>query len=208
MTMMKQKYSAGVSLMEVLITMLIVLVGLLGIVALQAKAQVAQLEAYQRAQALILLSDIADRINVNRETATCFNITTNTVTGTPFLGVNGSGHFSSPSCSASTGAYNSQAIATLNEIDSILQGSAESLGGSSVGAMIGARACISYDSSTELTDAASANIPGTGLYKIVLSWQGMAGLAEPQGMKCAVGLYGAATNRRAVATSIRLAKLY
>ena len=202
-TLGKHKYSTGISLMEVLITMIIILIGLLGIVALQAKAQVAELEAYQRAQALIILSDIVDRINVNRATASCFAITDNTTTGTPYLGVDGTGHFESPDCTAGTSEYNEMAIDTLNGLDALLQGSAEAMGGSNVGAMIGARACISYDDTTELDD-----VPGTGLYRIIVSWQGMAGLVEPKGMKCAVGLYGGETKRRAIATSIRLANLY
>jgi len=189
--------------MEVLITMIIILIGLLGIVALQAKAQVAELEAYQRSQALITLSDIVDRINVNRATASCFAITTNTTTGAPYLGVDGAGHFESPDCTASTSEYNEMAIDTLNGLDALLQGSAEAMGGANVGAMIGARACISYDDTTELDGVA-----GTGLYRIIVSWQGMAGLVEPKGMKCAVGLYGGETKRRAVATSIRLANLF
>ena len=72
--------NAGFSLIEVLITMIIILVGLLSIAALQAKAQIAEFESYQRAQGLIFLSDIMDRINLNRETLSCFQITTNTGT--------------------------------------------------------------------------------------------------------------------------------
>lgn len=199
-TVIKRKYSAGISLMEVLITMIIILIGLLGIVALQAKAQVAELESYQRAQALIILSDIVDRINVNRATAPCFEITTNTTAGTPYLGIGAGGGYT---CTASTSAYNDMAVDTLDEIDSILQGSAESLAGSNVGAMVGARACISYDSSSELNSVA-----GTGLYKIVVTWQGMGDLIAPSELNCAVGLYGDETKRRAVGTTIRLANLF
>ena len=202
----KRKYSHGISLMEVLVTMIIILIGLLGIVALQAKAHVAELEAYQRSQALIILSDIVDRINVNRATASCFNITTNTTAGTPYLGdITGGGHYNTATdCTAATSAYNTMAKQTLVDIDNLLQGSAESLGGSNVGAMIGARACISYDSASELSGVA-----GTGLYTIIVTWQGMSGgLVSPTEMKCAVGLYGDETKRRAVSTSFRLANLY
>ena len=203
---LRLKYAAGISLMEVLVTMLIILIGLLGIVALQTKAQVAELEAYQRSQALIILSDIIDRINVNRATASCFNITTNTVAGTPYLGaITGGGHYTPPDCTAATSAYNTQAVNTLADIDTLLQGSAETAGGSNVGAMLGARACISYDSSTVLN-----SVPGTGLYTVIVTWQGMSALTAPTGMKCAVGLYqtdGLDTKRRAVAASFRLANL-
>jgi type IV pilus assembly protein PilV len=192
---------SGFSLLEVLITMLIILIGLFGIAALQGKAQVAELDSYQRAQALILLSDIVDRINVNRETATCFNITADTANGTPFIGASGTGHLGTPVCSASSAAYNTQAINTINSLDSLLQGAAETLGGSSIGAMIGARACISYDASTELPGK-----PSTGLYTVAVSWQSMADLTTPTA-NCANGLYGAETKRRTVSTTLRLADL-
>jgi len=197
------RYSqSGFSLLEVLITMLIILIGLFGIASLQGKAQVAELDSYQRAQALILLSDITDRININRETATCFNITTDTTNGTPYIGAAGAGHLGAPTCSASSSAYNTEAINTINSLDSLLQGAAETLGGSSIGAMIGARACISYDASTEV-----GGLPGTGLYTIAVSWQSMADLTTPTA-NCANGLYGAETKRRTVTTTMRIADLY
>jgi type IV pilus assembly protein PilV len=48
----------GTSLVEVLVTVIVLAFGLLGIAALQAKAQVGNLEAYQRAQAVVLLQDM------------------------------------------------------------------------------------------------------------------------------------------------------
>ncbi len=194
--------SRGFSLIEVLITMLIILIGLLGIAALQAQAQVAELESYQRSQALIMMSDIIDRININRSTVSCFQITDNTVAGTPFIGAAGAGHMAAPACAASTPTYNQMAVDTLNEIDNMLEGAAETAGGTSVGAMIGARACISYDETTEL-----GGNPGTGLYTITISWQALADLVAPVA-NCANGLYGAETKRRAVSTTMRMADLY
>jgi len=190
--------------MEVLVTMIIILIGLLGIVALQAKAHVAELEAYQRSQALIIMSDIIDRINVNRATAICFNITSNTTAGTPYLGATtGGGHYdTTTNCTAGTSTYNAMAQQTLIDIDNLLQGSAETMGGSNVGAMIGARACISYDATTVVN-----GMVGTGLYTITVTWQGMNSLIAPTAMPCAVGLYGDETKRRAVSTTIRLAEL-
>lgn len=193
---------AGFSLIEVLIAMLITLIGLLGVAALQARAQQAEMESYQRAQALIIMSDIVDRININRATTSCFAITTNTTNGTPFIGAAGTGHMGTPSCAASTSAYNTQADEALTALDSLLKGNAETLSGSSVGAMIGARACISYDETTELGGTA-----GTGLYTVTVSWQAMGDLAAPVA-NCGNGLYGAETKRRAVSTSFRVANLY
>lgn len=194
--------NAGFSLIEVLITMIIILVGLLSIAALQAKAQIAEFESYQRAQGLILLSDIMDRINLNRETLSCFQITNNTTAGTPFIGAAGAGHFGTPACGASTTAYNNLADSTINDLDDELQGAAESEGGTDVGAMIGARACISYDSTSEVSGQ-----PGTGLYTVVVTWQALAALTAPS-YNCANGLYGNENMRRAVSTQFRVADLY
>ena len=211
---------SGFSLLEVLITMLIILIGLFGIAALQGKAQVAELESYQRAQALILLSDIEDRINLNREAATCFNFTTDTAGGTPFIGATGTGHLGAPTCTASSAAYNTQVINTImdpdknnqNDLDSLLRGATERKAVSSIcednpndcyGALIGARACISYDASKEVGSPAVA---GTGLYTIAISWQGLADLATPS-INCANGLYGTEPKRRTVSTTLRIADI-
>ncbi|MGH7463359.1 MAG: type IV pilus modification PilV family protein, partial [Longimicrobiales bacterium] len=145
-------------MIEVLVTLIIILVALLGIAALQARAQVAELEAQQRAQALILMSDIVDRVNANRETLSCFAFTSNVTNGTPYIGATGSNHLGSTSCSASTSAYNTLANNTITALDNLLKGNTETAGGKNVGAMIGARACISYDAATELGGAS-----GTGL---------------------------------------------
>jgi len=202
MSIQNRLFSKGFSMIEVMVTLIIILVGLLGIAGLQIKAQVSELESYQRAQALILMSDIVDRMNINRLTVPCFIITTNTNTGTPFIGTAGSGHLGTPSCTASTAAYNTQAVEKLTGMDNLLKGAAEVLGGSSVGAMIGARACISYDTSTELS-----GVPGTGLYTVIITWQGMSDLFAPVNMNCAVGLYGSELKRRAVSTTVRMARL-
>lgn len=202
-TMIHKRKNAGFSMIEVLITMVIILVGLLSIAALQAKAQIAEFESYQRAQGLILMSDIIDRMVLNKETISCFEITNNTTSGTPYMGADGANHMGAPACSASTAAYNNQADTTLNYLDDLLEGAAEtSADGNDVGAMIGARACISYDNTTEI-DAQ----PGTGLYTVVVTWQALAALSAPTA-NCANGMYGDETMRRAVSTRFRVADLY
>ena len=90
-------------------------------------------------------------------------------------------------------------MATITLLNNQLTGAAETLGGSNVGAMIGARACISYDS-TDLI----AGQPGTGPYTIIVTWQGMENLIAPVNANCAVGLYGNEARRRAVSTTIRI----
>ena len=184
-------------MIEVLITMIIILVGLLGIAALQARAQMLELESYQRAQALILMTDIVDRININRSTVGCFDLS-NATTGAGYIGVGyGGGH----TCTLSTGAYNAQAVAAITSIDNLLDGAAETFGGASVGSMLGARACISYDATTEI-----GGNPGTGLYTVAVSWQALISLNVPA-VNCANGQYGDETKRRTVSTAFRIADL-
>jgi type IV pilus assembly protein PilV len=60
----------GFSLIEVLVTIGILMVGLLGLAALQTNATMAEMEAYQRSQALVLVQDLADRIAANKRTPT------------------------------------------------------------------------------------------------------------------------------------------
>lgn len=196
----------GFSMMEILITMIIIMLGLLGIVALQAKAVQAEMESYQRSQALIMLDDIVDRMNVNRTTVNgCFAFTTDTTNGTPFIGAAGAGHLGTPSCAASTSNYNTLADNAINQLDDLLKGTQESIDVAgetqTAGGIVDARACISYDSSTELGGAS-----GTGLYTITLSWQAMSELIVPAA-NCGNGLYGTETRRRAVTTSLRFAVL-
>lgn len=193
---------SGFSMMEILVTLFIIMIGLLGIVALQGKAQVAELEAYQRTQALIVLSDIVDRMNANRATVSCFVVTTDTANGTPYLGP-GANTFGTPSCAASTTAYNNRANAAITEIHNFFQGTSEQLAGNDVAAMINGRACISYDSASAL-----GGEPGTGLYKVIVTWQAMGDLEPTPADMCAKDEYGSEKKRRAVSTSFRLANLY
>src|SRR5512134_2642451 len=82
--------SRGFSMIEVLMALLIIVLGLLGLAGLQVRIQQAEFESYQRAQALVLLQDMVDRIhlkrNLNVTSTNCFRFTTNTTSGTPFLG--------------------------------------------------------------------------------------------------------------------------
>ncbi|MDE2388510.1 MAG: type IV pilus modification protein PilV, partial [Betaproteobacteria bacterium] len=62
----------GVSLIEVLVTMVVLAVGLLGLAGLQIRLQSSELESYQRTQALILLEDMTNRISTNRANAAAY----------------------------------------------------------------------------------------------------------------------------------------
>lgn len=196
--------SPGFTLIEVLIALLVTMLGLLGLAGLQTRLQQAEFESYQRSQALVLLYDMVDRIRTNRATLPCFAITVNTASGTPYLG---SGAAAPPACGFSTVANNAVADAAILEWDNLLKGAAEIKGGTPVGAMIGARGCVSYDATTELINPATgAVIPATGVYTVAVSWQGMVDTAVPT-VNCANTLYGAETLRRTVSVAFRVAAL-
>lgn len=186
----------GFSMLEVLVAIVILVFGLLGLAGMQAVAQQAELESYQRAQALILLNDAVERLSSNRRATGCYAFT-NAASGTPYLGdATQSGHLGTPNCSSGFSDSATKEIADngLAEWDSLLKGSTETKNAAAVGAMIGARGCISRDAATNV-------------YTIAVAWQGMTDTFTPV-VNCANGLYGAETKRRVVWTTARFANLH
>lgn len=179
----------GASMIEVLVTVVILAFGLLGLVGLQTKLQASEMEAYQRAQALILLQDMASRIASNRNAAASYVTAAPIGTGTP--------------CATPTGT------STRQELDAIewcnaLQGAAETqnAGASKIGAMIGGRGCVETVGSNE--------------YMVTVAWQGLGPLSAPSaGVTCGAGLYNGTAGtpcandlcRRTVTTIVRIAAL-
>ena len=188
--------SKGFTLLEVLVSLVILVFGLLGLIGMQAYTQVATFESYQRGQALILAQDMADRISTNRVAAGCYAVTTDTANGTPFAGTSAS----TPTCTASVGTSATRAIATadLAAWDAALKGASEQQGGASVGAVLGARGCVSYDATTNS-------------YRIAVAWQGMAPTVAPTAgdanATCGKNQYGSEPQRREVSVIVRIAIL-
>lgn len=60
---------AGVSLIEVLITALVLAIGLLGLASLQANSLVGNQQSYMRSQATSLAYDMSDRLRANKTAA-------------------------------------------------------------------------------------------------------------------------------------------
>jgi type IV pilus assembly protein PilV len=196
--------SRGFSMIEVLVALLIIVLGLLGLAGLQVRMQQSEFESYQRAQALILLQDMVDRIRLHSVTASCFgSITTDPTAGTPYLGT---GATATPVCTVSDSGSNQQAINSMLEWSSLLQGAAETKGGVAAGAMVGARGCVTYNHGSELRDADGNEIHGTGIFTVAVSWQGTIDTFAPT-VNCANGQYGPETRRRTVSMDLRRAEL-
>ncbi len=171
-----RRTAGGFAMLEVLITLLILLLGLLGLLGLMTRANTAELESYQRVQAVILMRDMS-------------NGTVGTQFGTEYAGT--------PTCTLGSAAQQAQAVADMTAWNALLLGSAETqtLSGNKIGAMIGARGCITQ------IDAANS------IYMISVVWQGMTPTAAPK-VTCGQGQYGATeTLRRAVTLTLRIGTL-
>jgi len=184
----------GFSLVELLVTLIIVAVGLLGLAATQAAMQEADFDSYQRAQAVVLANDMLDRISANRYAAPCYAITAGG--GSPYLGTpTGGGHLGAPTCGlgSATAEQAARAVADLAEWDQQLQGAAEVHNGANAGAMSEARGCVTFDAATQA-------------YTVVVAWQGRNPTFASVNA-CGNGLYGDEAQRRTVWMRLRMADL-
>lgn len=191
----------GMGMIEVLVALIILMLGLLGLAGMMMQSQRSEGESYQRVQALILAQDMVNRINANRKVATCYAFTTDAANGTPFLGT---GSEITPACTEGSAQQNAQAVSDLEDWHALLSGAAvEAANGDKVGAMFGARGCVSFD-------AASGN------YLVSVAWQGLGKTAAPPASwPCAKGVYGEASatadekeaQRRVVSVLVRIGSL-
>ena len=167
---------AGTSMIEVLISIVIVVLGLLGLAGLQSRAQLAEAESFQRAQAVILLQDMVERIQSNKKAASNAYDTAGVPLGTG----------AEQPCGLLAGADLDKC-----EWHNALVGAAESAGGLKVGAMIGARGCI---------DVIRAAMPREFLVSV--AWQGINPTVDPQASQCGAGQYGDPKTRRLLTSSV------
>ena len=182
----------GFAMIEVLVTLVIVLVGLLGAAGVLLMGHQSSVEAYQRTQALVLIEDIFDRISANHYVASCYAVT-DAASGAPQLGTGFNGTIS---CGSGTPDQQATAIADLQQWSGLLKGAAEKdSANQSVGAMIAARGCVSFDA-------------GTQAFTVTVVWQGLSETAAPpDSIPCGKGLYGNDAQRRAVTVSLQFANI-
>lgn len=202
----------GATLIEILVTLVILMFGLLGAVGVSSRAHMAELESYQRIQALQLVQDMASRLNANRKVASCYaNGATGVTLGT------GSTASSIPTCTQGTAPQQAQTTADLTAWNQELKGASEKLAdttnasgttqaGAQVGAMIGAVGCITLDD------------PSNGVYLIAVAWQGLTSTAAPQlsdgtAFPCGKSSFHDANNQvderlhRVITTKVQIGKL-
>lgn len=181
---------SGFTLIEVLVTLLILAIGLLGLAGLQTRMLSSEMEAYQRSHALVLVQDMVNRINANRAEARS-GAYSNGAT------VYGTGNTLGDSGGCTQTDMVDQDLCLWNQA---LKGAATTEGAAAdmVGAMIGARGCI---------EAVSGSATSEVILRITVAWQGMSPTVAPS-LSCGEGDYGADDRmRRAVSMLVTLAYL-
>ena len=185
------KLHAGFSLLEALITMVILAFGLLGLAGFQVKTQILQVEALQRAQAILLVEDMVNRVSANRANAASY--VTNPAQPAGF-------DDSQPkSCGLSSPPITGAAL-DVCEWSNVLKGATETktrgLTTDAVGAMTDARGCI---------DLIAGSVPP--VYRVSVAWQGMSVQTAPL-IPCGAFRYGSNDGyRRAFALTVPIADL-
>jgi type IV pilus assembly protein PilV len=171
--------------LEVLVTVIVIALGLLGLAGLMARLHTSEMEGYQRAQAVILLDDMVQRIDANRKAASTYVTTADNPLG--------------------TGMTCPSDASTLQQRDAsqwcaALQGAAEKTGTSKVGAMIGGRGCVEDLGNSE--------------YMVTVAWQGLGAVsAPPDSVACGKDQYNDSAScagdrcRRAVTSIVKIAPL-
>jgi type IV pilus assembly protein PilV len=178
----ERAHQRGTTLLEVLVTILILVFGLLGFVAMQSRIAAANVDAHARAQAILLLSDMVGRIDANRANAAAY-----------VASDIGTGDSQPTDC---TGVAAGAARDTC-EWSNAMKGAGEAKASVRVGAMTGARGCI------EQIEAPNP-APGVctrGIYRVTVVWQGMIKTAAPA-ISCGQNQFGAEEYRRAVSARV------
>ncbi len=194
----------GFSLLEVVITMAILAVGLLGLAGLQARAINAEADSFSRGQAMMLASELADRMNANlAEVKTSTSVSTGynqqdgggtkIVFGTSYNNDCITVSNNTPALQATCCAAKASVVSRdLCEWDLALKGVGEVVGTSKVGGMNGARGCV-YNTGT------------TGVFQVDVVWQGRDIGVAPSDNSC--GLTAITSRRSGVSRMIRVADL-
>ena len=187
----------GVSMIEVLVAIMILTVGLLGAAGMQSRLQVAEVEAYQRAQAIVLLQDMVDRINANRSKQGIDEYVTGTTTplGTDISPNDGIGDFTAAAnCALPAADAAKVACRDKLEWEAAIMGAAETKAGNKLGAMNGALGCITNPVATMPREV-----------EVAVAWQGLSPIRTPTNTVCGASKFGSDDKyRRALVVKIKI----
>lgn len=193
----KYPFQRGFTLIELLVALVIMLVGMMGSAGLLVRTVQQEVEAYQRLQALDLVQNMVDRMQANRLVVECYSNGAAGVTLGTAASVAGNYEEGVDGCDAGTASLNDRADADLAAWHQLLLGSSvQNEDDESIGAMIGARGCVTQISAAER------------LYRVTVAWQGMSdSAAPPADSLCGKDQYGDEKRRRIVAAIVRIGDL-
>lgn len=169
----------GFSLIEVLVTIVILVLGMLGMAGIQARAVNLEYESYQRGQAILLLEDMVGRINSNATNVAGY-VTTGVGTGDE-----------DTDCTSGE-----QAAKDLCEWGKLLKGASEATSATNkVGAMVNGLGCIRQGSTANQ-------------YYVSVAWQGLGETVRPVD-DCGHGstLFRSDMSRRVVSAVVQIPSL-
>ena len=179
----------GTTMLEVLVTIVILAFGMLGLAGLQSKIFTAEMESYQRAQAVVLMNSMVERINANRVAADDgdYNLRGATL---------GTGDAQPADCSGvAAGVARDQC-----EWSNALKGAAETSGGNKVGGAIGALGCVTLVQAENNT----LGVCTPGIYLVTVAWQGLSATSSPSAT-CGQGTFGSDDRfRRAISARVSI----
>ena len=191
------KRFAGFALVESMVTVVVVAFGLLGVAGLVSRSFVTEVDAMQRAQAAMLLQDMATRIDGNRGNAAAYvtgdsgitgYISTTTPTGTAYSYV---------SCDPAAPMVDRDRCAW----GQLLAGGNERIDNTNAGVLVGAMGCVHE------IDAFNR------IYAVTIAWQGASAGAAPivdnnfPPTGCGRDQFGNENQRRLMTTLLRIGTL-
>ena len=184
----RDRLQQGTTMLEVLVTIVILAFGMLGLAGLQSKIFIAEMESYQRAQAVLLLNDMVERINANRSVAATYVLGANTL---------GTGDTQPADCSGTAAGVARDKC----EWSNALKGTAEtSSGGTKVGGVIGALGCVTQIQAEDAT----VGLCRPGIYMVTVAWQGLNPTSIPSA-GCGAGSFGSDDRlRRALSARVSI----
>lgn len=175
---------SGFSLIEVLVTLVLISLALLGTTALQVVSKRANFEAVQRTAAAHLANDFLHRMRANR-------VALDTYLARSRLGGGSMGANPPKDCSAGAADCLSVDLARFDQWDweRKLDGAMELNGNATTGGLLEPTACISRTAGGV-----------DGLYEVAIAWRGLSEGSNPtiHGCGSGSGLYGAANEYRHV----------
>lgn len=139
----------GFTLIEVLIAFVILAFGMLALARVLTRASAAEMEAYERSQAMLIAQDLVDRINLNRRNAASY-VGDDVGLGPP---------------DANCAGKPTLAERDLCEWGNRLRGTATLDSAHPIGAPLGARGCVTS--------------PAANTYTIAIAWQGIEDSVAP-----------------------------